>query len=119
TNSLGRLEYIKGNDLKFERTHNWDKSKAPKIVLMPFSMELASLLNKLDYQNKAGKYEYLIAPNSVISRKSLATQLSHSFTFFRRKANLSDKLSIKHLRKTFLTKLHTQTGLTESMGYQK
>ena len=51
--------------------------------------------------------------------ETLAKQLSHSFTFYRNKAELSNAFSIKHLRKTFLTKLHLQTGLTDAMGYQK
>lgn len=118
-NESGKLNYVIGTDLKFERAHNWDKSKAPKIVLIPYSKELEDLLQRLDYRNKLGQNNYLIAPDEKISRKTLATQLSHSFTFFRRKAGISDKICIKHLRKTFLTKLHTQTGLTLSMGYQK
>jgi hypothetical protein len=37
---------------------------------------------------------------------------------FRKESGLSDDFSIKHLRKTFLTKLHT-SGFIESLGYQK
>lgn len=115
----GRLQYIKGTDLKFERSHNWDNTKEPKTVLIPFSQELENLLEQLDYKDNVGSDKFLIASESEISRKSLVYQLSHSFTFFRRKAKLADNFSIRHLRKTFLTKLHLQTGLTESMGYQK
>lgn len=117
--SNGELEYLIGTDLKFERAHNWDNTKATKTVYIPISNELKDLLKRLNYQGNIGVDKYLIADNGNIDRKSLAKQLSHSFTFYRRKANLSDDFSIKHLRKTFLTKLHLQTGLTESMGYQK
>lgn len=74
---------------------------------------------KLNYKENIGLDKYLIAGDNNISRSSLAKQLSYSFTFYRKKAQLFDDFSIKHLRKTFLTKLHLQTGLTESMGYQK
>lgn len=113
------LEYLRGVDLKFERAHNWDNTKAKKVVHIPISPELEDLLNRLNYKENFGADKYLIAGDENITRSSLAKQLSHSFTFYRRKAELGDDFSIKHLRKTFLTKLHLQTGLTESMGYQK
>ena len=102
-----------------ERAHNWDKTKAKKIVHIPLSPELKDLLTRLKYKENVEVDRYLIAGDESISRGSLAKQLSHSFTFYRRKAELGEDFSIKHLRKTFLTKLHLQTGLTESMGYQK
>jgi hypothetical protein len=49
----------------------------------------------------------------------MVKQLTHSFKFFRDKANASKEIGLKHLRKTFLTKIEMQTGLTESLGYQK
>jgi len=117
--SLGNVQYLVGTDLKFERAHNWNNTKAPKKVLIPTSIELENLLNKLEYKKYLDTDKYLIADDFDISRKTLATQLSHSFTFFRKKAKLSDDFSIRHLRKTFLTKLHTQTGFIESLGYQR
>jgi integrase len=117
--SNGELECLIGTDLKFERAHNWDSTKAPKTVYIPISKELEDLLIKLNYKENLGAEKYLIAGDENITRSSLAKQLSHSFTFYRNKAELSNDFSIKHLRKTFLTKLHLQTGLTESMGYQK
>lgn len=117
--SKGELECLIGTDLKFERAHNWDNTKATKTVYIPISNELEDLLNRLNYKEKLGIDKYLITEVENINRKTLAKQLSHSFTFYRKKAGLSDDFSIKHLRKTFLTKLHLQTGLTESMGYQK
>ena len=117
--SNGELECLIGTDLKFERAHNWDNTKATKTVYIPISKELEDLLIKLNYKENLGDDKYLIAGDDGIDRKTLAKQLSHSFTFYRNKAELSNDFSIKHLRKTFLTKLHLQTGLTESMGYQK
>jgi integrase len=117
--SNGEIECLIGTDLKFERAHNWDNTKATKTVYIPISKELEDLLIKLNYKENIGVDKYLVAGDDGIDRKTLAKQLSHSFTFYRNKAELSNNFSIKHLRKTFLTKLHLQTGLTESMGYQK
>jgi len=115
----GELESLIGTDLKFERAHNWDNTKAKKVVHIPISPQLRTLLDSLNYKGNIGIDKYLIAGDDNITRSTLAKQLSHSFTFYRDQAGLSNDFSIKHLRKTFLTKLHLQTGLTESMGYQK
>lgn len=115
----GNIQHLVGTDLKFERAHNWNNTKEPKKVMIPTSTELENLLNRLEYKKYLGADKYLIADDYVISRKTLKTQISHSFTFFRKKAGLSDDFSIKHLRKTFLTKLHTKTGFIESLGYQR
>lgn len=77
----GNLEYLLGTDLKFERGHNWDNTKAKKAVHIPISPELEDLLNRLNYKENIGLDKYLIAGNENITRKSLAKQLSHSFTF--------------------------------------
>lgn len=115
----GALECLLGTDLKFEKAHNWDNTKAKKIVPIPITPELENLLESINYKENLGVDKYLIAGDENISRESLAKQLSHSFTFYRRRAGLSGDISIKHLRKTFITKLHLQTGLTASLGYQK
>ncbi len=113
------LDYLEGTDLKFFRAHNWDNTQAPKTVPIPITPELENLLHRLDYKNNLGADRYLIDGDCKMSRKSLAKEMSHAFTFFRRKAGLPNNFSIKHLRKTFLTKLDIQTGLVESAGYQK
>ena len=118
-NSNGKLDYLEGVDLKYERAHNWDNTREKKIVPIPITPELENLLNRLNYKDNMGSDRYLIDGDCKMNRKSLAKEMSHAFTFFRRKAGLPDNFSIKHLRKTFLTKLETKTGLVESAGYQK
>ena len=66
-----------------------------------------------------GADKYLIAGDVNIKRKTIADQLSDSFTFYKKKAGISSKITLKNMRKTFLTKLHTKTGFVESMGYQR
>jgi len=115
----GMPKHLNGTDLKFERAHNMGRNHAKKIVPIPISPELENLLIKLDYKKQIGTDRYIIAPESKMNRKSLAKEMSHCFTFWRRKAGLGDSFSLKHLRKTFLTKLETQTGLTTAAGYQR
>ncbi|OYU83295.1 MAG: hypothetical protein CFE24_11940 [Flavobacterium sp. BFFFF2] len=113
------LDYVMGIDLKYEKAHNYDQSKPTKVVPIPYSPELEDLLNRLDYKNHLGEDRYLIGPDENISRESMAKQLSHSFKYYRDKCGVTAKIGLKHLRKSFLTKIETQTGLVESLGYQK
>lgn len=119
TNEYGEIEYVKGIDIKFEKTHNHDNSKPVKYVPIPITPELEDLLNRLHYRNYLGQDKYLIANDENISRESLAKQLTHSFGFYRDKAGVTAKIGLKHLRKTFLTKIQISTGMVTSLGYQK
>lgn len=118
-NESGEIDFVMGIDNKYEKAHNYDKSKPQKIVPIPYSPELEDLLSRLDYKSHLGEDRYLIGPDENISRESMAKQLSHSFGFYRNKAGITSPIGLKHLRKSFLTKIETQTGLVESLGYQK
>ena len=115
----GRLHYVEGIDLKYNRAKKKTNSKTFKIVPIPITPELENLLERLDYKNNLGADRYLIDGDELFNRKSLAKEMSHAFTFFRNKAELPKDISLKHLRKTFLSKLEAQTGLVQSAGYQK
>ena len=115
----GKIHHLIGTDLKFERAHNWNNTKEPKKVLIPYTKELEALLIRLNYKENLGVDKYLIAGDLKIKRKTIADQLSDSFTFFRNKAGIENKFTLKCLRKSFLTKLHVKTGFLASMGYQK
>ena len=118
-NKDNSLAYMEGTDLKFKRAHNWDDSKEQKIVYIPITPELEHLLNRLNFMDHINSDRYILDGNENLSRLTIAKQMSHSFSFYRDKAGVSKCISIKHLRKTFLTKLETQTGLTCAAGYQK
>jgi integrase len=119
TNENGEIEYVKGIDIKFEKAHNHNKSKPIKYVPIPVTPELEGLLNRLNYKQYIDEDRYLIGPDESISRESMAKQLSHSFGFYRDKAGVTAKIGLKHLRKTFLTKVQIATGMVTSLGYQK
>ena len=114
-----KIHHLIGTDLKFDRAHNWNNSKEPKKVMIPYTKELEALLIRLNYKENLGLDKYLIAGDLKIKRKTIADQLSDSFTFYKKKAGISSNITLKNLRKTFLTKLHTKTGFVESMGYQR
>ncbi len=113
------IEYVKGVDIKYEKAHNYDQSKPVKFVPIPVTPELENLLIRLDYKKYLGEDRYLIGPDELISRESMAKQLSHSFGFYRDKSGVNAKIGLKHLRKTFLTKIQIATGMVTSLGYQK
>jgi len=119
TDKNGKLHYVKGIDLKFQKAHNYDNSQPIKFVPIPITYELEQLLIRLNYKKNIGLDKYLIEPDSTSKRETIATQLTHSFGFYRDKADVKSRIGLKHLRKTFLTKVQEKTGMVSSMGYQK
>ncbi len=119
TNDNGDIDYVKGVDIKYEKAHNYDNSKPIKYVPIPYTQELEDLLNRLDYKKYLGTNRYLIASNEDVSRETIKKQLTHSFGYYRDRAGVTDKIGLKHLRKTFLTKMQIETGMVTSLGYQK
>jgi len=76
-----KIQHLLSTDLKFDMADKWNNSKEPKKVLIPFSKELEALLIRQNYRDNLGFDKYLIAGDPKILRKTIADQLSDSFTF--------------------------------------
>jgi integrase len=108
--------YIESIDLKADRQSNFNQSKATKMVFIPVIPQLKSLIYEMGFNEKRGSNEYLIAPNEIQSRQTIMFQLSKSFTFYYRQLNSGKNISLKHLRKTYLTHLQIMTGKAISIS---
>lgn len=102
--------YIESIDLKADRQSNYNQSKATKMVFVPVIQQLRNLLYEMGFEKNKGSDKYLIAPDETASRKTIIFQLTKSFTFYYRQLNTDKEISLKHLRKTYLTHLQIITG---------
>lgn len=102
--------YIEFVDLKADRQSNFNQSKAIKMVYIPVITQLKELLCEMGYEKNIGQDKYLIETTENVSRKTIMFQLSKSFTFYYRQLNTGKNISLKHLRKTYLTHLQILTG---------
>lgn len=102
--------YIESIDLKANRQSNFNQSKATKMVFVPVIPQLKSLLYEMGFEENIGSNTFLIAPDEKSSRRTIINKLSKSFTFYYKKLNTGKNISLKHLRKTYLTHLQILTG---------
>jgi len=97
--------YIKSPDVKVNHLQaNLDENNW-KIIFVPIIHELKELLLDLGFNEKQGSNEYIIAPDESMSRVIIEDFASKSFTFYFKKLNRKYIRSLKHLRKTYATKL--------------
>jgi integrase len=76
---------------------------------IPVTKSLKKLLIELGYNEKKGTDAYLLEAGGEQSRKYLSELITRSFSWFAMKADITG-LSIKHLRKTYITKLTMAMG---------
>ncbi len=84
---------------KIARDHEFWVTKAVLDVLMD-----------LGYEEHRGKDIYIIDPFGKASRDTMRVLVSKAFTHFWRLTEIKRDLSLKHLRKTFLTQLAMKLG---------
>jgi integrase len=101
----GKPSYIEVSNLKVERIQGeGGKEVVPKII--PVTMGLFELLQRLGYDKKKGTDDFLICPDrKKTSTNTIIIRLTKGFTFFYKQLNTGRELQFKCLRKTYLTYL--------------
>ena len=110
TNESGNLNVIKVEDLKVNRIQGVTDESAKKFVYVPVSSELNELLHELGYEKYKGTDKYIIAPEDTTDRKYLADLFSRAFGHYYSLLGTGRKLSLKCLRKTYITNLSLLMG---------
>jgi integrase len=88
------------SDLKVNRIQKKSTEKQKSTMI---HADLLDFLNTLGLNDKIGNDEFIICPDRTRNVKNLIDQLSKSFTHYRDLAGLRKEISIKHLRKTYIT----------------
>jgi integrase len=93
------------------------KSKSKK-RLIAVNNDLMDLLIELGYEHKKNTTDFIIYPERTCTIKTLMDRISKSFTHYKEQANVNSEVSLKNLRKTYITWLRVvmdkQTGLLSS-----
>lgn len=85
-----------------------DEGKQVKFI--PMTQELIDLLLELDFETYNGSDKYLIAPDSLVTRKTMIDFVSKAYSHFWKKTGIDKLLQLKNLRKTFMTSLVDHFG---------
>ena len=94
-----------------------------KYKRFPIFPEFKNFLIKMGYEDKRESNDYILLPNRTIKSKTISNQLSKSFSHYRNQCGVSKDLSLKHLRKTYITQVYKllddDTGLVTSHSSDK
>ena len=99
--------FIELKNYKVERSlgEGFNDNVAPSII--PVTIDLKKLLDKLGYKENRGMEDYILCPDRTsISTYTIMNDLSRGFTHFYKRLNTGRQLQMKCLRKTYLTHLN-------------
>lgn len=92
---------------KVERNQNIDGNFNKYI---PINSDLFDLLNEIGFEEKKTSNDFILCPNRSESVLTIMNTLSKSFTFYKKKSGVTKNISLKHLRKTYITWVNQVMG---------
>ena len=98
-------------NLKVERIQ---KNENVGVKLAPIGVDFEELLKEMGMEEKKGMDEKLIDPENRFTTGTLMEKMTDAFTHYRNGAGIEKPITLKHLRKTYLTWTHQALG--ESTG---
>ncbi len=111
------IEDEKGNpaviiteDYKVNRSKNISEKETKKLIRLPISEPLQSLLIELGYEEHKGKDRYILAPDETMKRETIKDFISKSFTHYYSQLNTGKKIEFSDLRKTHISYLYAMFG---------
>jgi integrase len=91
-----RNQNIKGNFLKY----------------VPINSDLLILLNELGYERFKYTGNFIICPDRTDNSLTIMNNISKGFTFYKNKAGITKDISLKHLRKTYISWVNQVMGIS-------
>ena len=92
---------------KVERNQNIDGDFNKYI---PINSDLFDLLNEIGYEEKKTSKNFILCPDRNESVLTIMNTLSKSFTFYKNKSGVTKNISLKHLRKTYISWVNQVMG---------
>lgn len=103
--------FFKILNLKVERSNNSKNVSAKKkYKYIPINNDLMDLLIAMGYEEKKHTSEHILYPEREITSDTIMSNLSRSFTHYRRGAEVYKNVSLKNLRKTYITWVNHAMG---------
>lgn len=117
--AVSGVKFFRIQNLKVERSRNVDGL----YKYIPINSDLFDLLVEMGYHDKIQTDDYILLPERKVQSKTIMDALSKSFTHYKNAAGIKKDISLKSLRKTYITWVHQimqkQTGLLTSHSTSK
>ena len=104
----GETYFFMIKNKKVERNQN---IKGEFYKYIPINSDLFDLLVELGYDKIENPDNYILCPDRKESQLTIMNTLSKSFTFYKDKAGITKNISLKHLRKTYISWVNQVMGL--------
>jgi integrase len=99
--------FITTNGVRFFKIGNLKVERIKKVKnifkYIPINDDLYDLLVEMGYQQKKDSDDYVLLPEREVTYLTIMDSLSKSFTYYRKSANIEKEISLKNLRKTYLS----------------
>lgn len=96
--------------IKNKKVERNDNIRGEFYKYVPINSDLFDLLKELGFDDKKTSKDYILYPERVESELTIMNTLSKSFTFYKNKAGLQKDISLKHLRKTYISWVNQVMG---------
>ncbi len=103
----GETYFLMIKNKKVERNKNIDGNFNKYI---PINSDLLDLLNEMGFEEKKTSNDFILCPDRNESVLTIMNTLSKSFTFYKDKAGITKNISLKHLRKTYISWVNQVMG---------
>lgn len=109
--------FVSENGLKFFMFDNLKVERIKKVgnvskKYVPINADLEDFLIELGMNNISSPHDFILCPDRKCTSKSLMDRVSKSFTHYKNGAGIKKDVSLKNLRKTYIT------WVNKSMGQQ-
>ena len=99
---------------------NRQKSSDDYVKYLPINQDFFELLIKLGYNENKTTSDFILYPERKVKSITIMNDLSKAFTHYKKEAGITKSISLKNLRKTYITWLRLamgkDTGLLTSHG---
>ncbi|MCG3165153.1 MAG: hypothetical protein POELPBGB_00915 [Bacteroidia bacterium] len=106
--------YFNMNGYKMFMVHNRKVERFSKsdgvFKYIPIGADLEEMLNNLGYSEKKNTDEYIFYPERTEKTKTLMNDLSKAFTHYKIAAGIEKKISLKNLRKSYISWVNLAIG---------
>ncbi|MBP6755788.1 MAG: tyrosine-type recombinase/integrase [Bacteroidia bacterium] len=89
---------------------NRQKDTDEYVKYLPINHDLFELLIKLGYNEKKTTNDFILYPDRKVKSITIMNDLSKAFTHYKKEAGITKTVSLKNLRKTYITWLRLVTG---------
>lgn len=106
----GTPSFIKIENYKVNRQKGIEEEASKQFKIVPVTIDLKKLIQDKDYNDKKKSEQFLLGSDEKSSRSTLIDKVSKAFTHFWKQTKHERDISLKHLRKTYLTALANHFG---------